>query len=158
MKTVQQVLNEYTNLFIQLYKEQAPVASGELRNSLSGIIVINGDHYDVIINISEIWKYIEYGRKPDKYPPVQAMRDYIRNKKIIPQPFTLPSGRKVIPTNDQLAFLFGRKIYRDGIEPNPIFQESIDALNEWLVEELTPILIDNVYNEFVSIFKTINDR
>ena len=67
------------------------------------------------------WKYIEYGRRPGKFPPPNKILDWVKIKPVIPRPV---NGIK--PTEKQLAFLISRKIARDGIEAGNQFKEALD--------------------------------
>lgn len=69
---------------------------------------------------SKYYKIIDGGRKPGTYPPITDIRKWIDTKGIVPEGKT---------TKDQLAFLFARKIKRDGIEPTNIFTDNIEKFN-----------------------------
>ncbi len=61
--------------------------------------------------------YLMHGRKPGKFPPISAMLEYIRTKRIRPKGKT---------TEKQLAFLFARAIALRG---TAIYQGKVRALN-----------------------------
>ncbi len=73
---------------------------------------------------------------PGHPPPVRSMIDYIQTKPILPRPQTLPNGRQVIPTENQLAFLMGRKIKEKGIAPKGLISETITELRSGLIHDL----------------------
>lgn len=49
-------------------------ASGLLGNSLSCIVQMEDGIYDLYISLQDYWKYVEYGRQPGKFPPVDAIK------------------------------------------------------------------------------------
>ena len=85
-------------------------ASGLLGNSLSCIVKTEDGIYDLYISIQDYWKYVEYGRSPGKFPPIDAIRQWIQVKPVIPN---IRNGK--LPTIDQLTFLISRSIARNGI-------------------------------------------
>lgn len=75
------------------------------------------DAFEVVLNLKEYWKYIEYGTKGwytgnpgRKFPPANKILEWIRVKPVIPR----PDSRGRIPTPQQLAYLIGRKIQQFG--------------------------------------------
>lgn len=127
-------------------------ASGELYNSVETFVTVNNQTISVSLLLADYWKYIEDGRLAGSWPPVDAILEWIRVKPILPQPFQLPDGRSVIPTENQLAFLIGRHIFEEGIAPNPVLQESITERKAEFLERLRAALRDDVRDEVKIIF------
>ena len=67
--------------------------------------------YLVTITLADYWKYVEDDTKPH-WPPVSAILEWIRVKPVIPR----PDSRDRIPKPEQLAYLIGRKIAKEGTE------------------------------------------
>lgn len=125
-QNLQAALNSFLSDFIATYKglliRDDKKASGNLIKSLKPVsIVFEGYRYTGSISLASYWKYVEYGRKPGKFPPVNKILDWIRVKPVIPRPI---NGIK--PTQKQLAFLISRKIARDGIKPGNQFEEALN--------------------------------
>lgn len=108
-------------------------ASGALLNSISATVDINGNMYTVYLSLEDYWKNIEYGRQPGKFPPVDAIRKWIAAKPILP---TSDQNGK-IPTDEQLSFLIGRKIARDGIPPRPLLSQTVEEVYNDFIDNLT---------------------
>ena len=112
---VAEVLERYGKEFIELYKlnlvQSGRPASGKLAESLSYHVNLGTNVYAVDISLLEYWKYIENGTRPH-FPPVSAIREWIRVKPVIPRP--MANGK--LPTESQLAFLIARKISRVGTQ------------------------------------------
>lgn len=132
-------------------------ASRSLAESARAEVVVNDDIYEVVLNLNEYWKFVERGRagtlsSPSKaktgslpasvpkqtkdelrqpmssaaFPPVSAIMKWISVKPVIPRPDK--DGR--IPSPKSLAFLIGRKIHEEGIEPHPALATTIQELDK----------------------------
>lgn len=132
------VLENWAADLVERYNDKLERArcSGELIDSISFDVKIKDSNFEVSLNLLDYWYYIENGRQPGTFPPVDAMINFVRQKPIIPTPYTLPSGRQVIPTENQLAFLIGRKIKEEGIEGKQYLESSIQEISQLLVEDL----------------------
>ena len=114
-------------------------ATGKLSN-FQTIIDVNDTTFSVAFEMEDYWKYVEYGRKAGKRPPMSAIEEWIRVKPVVPNAI---NGR--IPDTRQLAFLIARKIGRDGIPPKNYLRDTmnsadvnniIDALKNALTEQI----------------------
>ena len=141
-KTIQ----DYAKRFIEVYRgrlEGFGYENGKLYKTLDYSISNEGITWVVTIHLEDYWKYIEDGRRPGaKMPPVEAIKKWIEYKKILPRPIQLKSGKTVLPSTQQLAFVIARSIGKNGIKARPIARETVDQLN----------------NEFVSILKSSIQR
>lgn len=123
---LEKALNDFISDFINTYKglliRDDKKASGDLLRSIKPIeINFESSKYTGSISLAYYWKYVEYGRRPGKFPPPNKILDWIKIKPVIPRPV---NGIK--PTEKQLAFLISRKIARDGIEAGNQFKEALD--------------------------------
>lgn len=145
-------LELFAEEFINTYQDELldadANATGDLFNTITSNIVINDSEFVVSLNIQEYWKYIEYGRKPGKWPPVSAIRKWIEVKPVIPRAY---NGK--VPTLDQLAFMIGRKIYRDGIAHRPLLQNTKDKVIPKYEEIIKDALEEDIT---MHIYKYIN--
>lgn len=128
---LERVLNELGDAFIAQARANLETngtnASGELGESLEKIIEIGEDHYSLKISIADYWTYVEHGRGPGKFPPPPAIRNWIEIKPVNPYP--MANGKT--PSVEQLAFLIGRKISREGTQPQPFFEPAKDIIASW---------------------------
>ena len=117
------VLEEFAIRLRNLYQDKLikddRVATGNLLNSVEYEIQTVTKSITVCLSLEDYWYYLEEGRQPGRFPPVDAMIQYIRSKPIIPDE---RSGR--LPTENQLAFLIGRKIAQEGFEGGHYLAES----------------------------------
>ena len=129
-KHTMKALNDFGNFIITNYKSQLEAEqmnNGELYRTISYSVSTGTGGWVISVSLAEYWKYIEYGRRPGKMPPVSAIENWINVKQIVPHSMTLKSGKTVIPTIPQLSFLIARSIGRRGISPKPLFKNSFEA-------------------------------
>ena len=145
-KHTMKALNDFGQKIVENYKAELEACNyqdGQLYRTLSYSVKTDNSSWLISISLEEYWKYIEYGRRPGKMPPVSAIENWIKVKQILPRPITLKSGKSVVPTIPQLSFLIARKIGRDGIRPRPFFKQSFeDAKREFLQKIEEAILAD----------------
>ena len=124
---LEQVLRELGEDVRQGYMEQLlqhdRKATGALLDSVTAIGDVQGDVYEVKLQLADYWKYVEEGTAPH-WPPRKAILDWIKAKPVIPRPDS--KGR--IPSQESLAFLISRKIARVGTEGSHDLQKTLDAI------------------------------
>ena len=135
-KHTMKALNDFGQKIVDNYKaelEACGYQDGQLYRTLSYSVKMDNSSWLISISLEEYWRYIEYGRRPGKMPPLDVIEKWIKVKQILPRPLTLKSGKSVVPTIPQLSFLIARKIGRDGIQPRPFFKQSFEeAKREYL--------------------------
>lgn len=148
---LENALSDFTKEFVSNYKSlllrDGKKASGNLISSLKPVsIQFTNNKIEADISIASYWKYVEYGRRPGKFPPVNKILDWIKVKPVIPRPM---NGLKP-PTEPQLAFLIARKIAREGIKPGNQFEEALNMT--WAkYEKIISDAISEDLNEMVDI-------
>lgn len=126
-KNLETALNIFIDDFVSTYKSllirDNKKATGNLVSSIKPLkIDFTNNKMEGTIDIASYWKYVEYGRRPGKFPPVNKILDWIKVKPVIPRPL---NGLKP-PTEAQLAFLISRKIAREGIKPGNQYEEALN--------------------------------
>ena len=142
------ILNQFGERFIDEFKtkldDEDVNATYTLSNSVSYYIEFEGNTFEVSINLKEYWKYVENGRKAGKWPPLNAIKDWVMKKPIIPRPMN--NGK--LPTLNQLAFLIQRKIGMEGIEARPLFQmtfqEVMDEFDERIYDAIEQDILESL--------------
>lgn len=134
LTTVENIVNDFCDaLRANLVDTNA---SGKLSKSIKGVVKMKGKYITISISLEDYWKYIEYGTKPH-FPPIDAIRKWIKVKPILPRP--LANGK--LPTENQLAYLIGRKISKVGTKAKPFLQPTIKEFD----------LVGKVYNEVLEL-------
>ena len=143
---IQQLANGIVEQYRKVLADEGINASSTLSNTADVVVELNGDMVVISLQLEEYWKYVEYGRRPGKMPPIDNIKEWIKVKPIIPDART---GK--IPSAEQLAFLIARKIGREGIPArhpinktvyNDITEHIINAIKAEIVTQLKQQLLD----------------
>ena len=99
------VLNKFGELLVKEYKQSlvdnnVNTTKKTLYNSVTYLVENNNNTFEVKIELEDYWKYVEYGRKAGKFPPFNAIKEWIQIKPIIPRPY---NGK--LPTLNQLTLI-----------------------------------------------------
>lgn len=155
-----EVLNEFADAFIQNARNNLEAnqsnASYNLYNSFEKVIEVGEDYFKVSISLADYWQYLENGRGPGKFPPVDKIKEWIEVKPVNPTP--LSNGKT--PSVEQLSFLISRKIANEGTEGKPFFEpakeqtirEFEDKINQAIDEDVSNFILELVEKEMRDIF------
>ena len=146
-KHTMKALNDFGNFIITNYKSQLEAEqmnNGELYRTISYSVSTGTGGWVISVSLADYWKYVEYGRRPGKMPPVSAIENWIKVKQIIPHSMTLKSGKTVIPTPPQLPFLIARSIGRRGIAPKPLFKNSFEAAKKQFIQVIKNAITQDI--------------
>lgn len=174
---LQKVLADYARDAVEIYRYQLSLggknASRQLADTASARVEVNGQTYEVVMNLQEYWKFVERGRQgvnsspvkaknnipsytPNKlktelelhpvsagFPPVSAIMDWILVKPILPRPSADGKMQQLKPKS--LAFLIGRKIEQEGIEPHPAMATTLEELDRLYYDKIVSALGHDIY-------------
>lgn len=153
------ILAEYAREAEEMYKYQLSLgnktASRKLMDTIKSNVVVGENAYEVTLTLQHYWKYIEGGRKGTEssppgakykaaFPPVKAILDWILVKPVLPRPSADGKMEKLRPKS--LAYLIGRKIEEEGIEPHPALKTTQEELMKMYRERLSAALGHDVEN------------
>lgn len=147
LKHTMKALNDFGQKIVDNYKAELEACNyqdGQLYRTLSYSVKMNNSSWLISISLEEYWKYIEYGRRPGKMPPLDVIEKWINVKQIIPHEMTLKGGKTIIPTIPQLSFLIARKIGRDGIRPRPFFKQSFEEAKREFLHKIEEAIIADI--------------
>lgn len=150
-----EVLNSFGRLLVEDYKESliynSVNASDDLYKSVKYYFESDNRFLEVQLELESYYWYVENGRKAGKFPPIQAIEEWIKVKPVLP--YVDKNGK--LPTLNQLTYLIGRKIKEDGIEGKHVLQKSVDdiyrEIEKRLVEALSKDLHKAVEIELLSL-------
>ena len=151
-KHTMKALNDFGKVIIDNYKSQLeaePMNNGELYRTISYSVSTGNSGWVISVSLADYWKYIEYGRRPGKMPPLEVIEKWIDVKEIKPHSMTLKSGKTVIPTIPQLSFLIARSIGRRGIPPKPLFKKSFEAAKQQFIQVIEDAITQDIKENLI---------
>ena len=138
---LRQVLDDFTKDVAETYKSlllrDGKNTTGELISSIRPMTPeIAGGTFECSLSLAPHWKYVENGRRPGKFPPIDNnvpsgftsggnILDWVNAKPQLARPNRL-NGKEI--TQKQLAFLVARKIATKGIPPGNQLSEAMDIV------------------------------
>lgn len=138
---VKLTLERIAPVLISLYRQQIDQtntnATGRLANTINFKLEIDNQAISLDLLLEDYWKYIEYGRKPGKQPPIRNIQNWIKVKRILPT---------INP------YLIARKIGRYGTEGKYLLSNSLEYINKYyyeLIEEAVTLDITNNLDQFL---------
>lgn len=152
------VLNDFADTFIELARQNLDSnntnASHNLYDSFEKIIEIGEDYFSVKISMADYGKYVENGRGPGKFPPMDKIKEWIEIKPVAIQPGM--NGRT--PSIDQLTFLISRKIANEGTEAQPFFEPAREEAITRFDAAISQAISDDIY-DFINeaVLKRMNE-
>jgi hypothetical protein len=112
-----------------------PRASGNLIKNLS-VYWIDSDfesNPELIVELPDYYYFVEQGRKPGRFPPLDVIRNWARIKKEVPQ-FRDKKGRFI--SNESRAFLIGRSIATYGFGATPFIDNAVNDVLPQITKKL----------------------
>lgn len=135
-KRLRAVLDAYGEAARDMYRAELEKrkknASSALSSTAENITLRTASGFEVGLILQDYWKYVEYGRKPGKWPPRSVIERWISVKPVTPR----AEGGK-IPTVPQLAYLIQRKIGTEGVTPVPVLEDTRTATWEKFADDIT---------------------
>lgn len=149
-KHLEEVLNRYGQALSSEYSMLAPKGAKDKLADVTFGIEHNGAQYMVYLNLQKYWKYVEYGRKPGKRPPMEAILEWIRLKPVIPREI---NGIK--PTNEQLAFLISRSIGKKGVPGQHPLELANDKVYKQMMESIKNAFLEDIGEDFDRVWTLV---
>lgn len=150
---LKEVLERYGQLLVTKYQTYVPEASGKLANSVKYELRYGDTSYEVGLWLEDYWKYVEHGRKAGKFPPLSKIEEWIRVKPVIPRPY---NGK--LPTEKQLAFLIGRKIATEGIEPKNVLKRTRDEVLDEMLMSIKAAILEDIKTDMNTVLVMLTNR
>jgi hypothetical protein len=119
--------SDYVKILTALLKKKGKIGSGALINSLDYRVQESANQISIIIQSNDYLKFVDEGRKPGSYPPIQAISRWASLKGI----------------SQDAVFPIARSIYKFGIKPTNVIQQTN---NEFLNSQT----LANKYQERIS--------
>lgn len=153
MKNLMEILEEYASKVYTDYRhsliEDDRFATKNLINSIKTIVKHNDRTYEVDLHLEDYWKYVEWDTKPH-WPPKQPILNWIKAKPILPEE---RNGK--LPTEDQLAFLIGRKISEQGTKGTHNLQRTLEEVNKEYLSKIEDAVLKDFEDSIETIIKVL---
>lgn len=153
-ENLKRVLTQYSQAIADQYKtnleNSGRRASGNLITSVNTKVDVDGTLFEIELQLEDYWKYVEEGRGAGGFPPVSKILEWIRLKPILPY----PDRNGKLPTEQQLAFLIGRKIANEGFEGSNDLENTMEEVDyEEQIQEALDKDILGCLDELLAILK-----
>lgn len=107
--------------------------------------------FRVYFNLEKYWKWVEYGRRAGKQPPITPIEEWIKVKKIVPK-----TGNGRIPTTKQLAFAISKSIGEHGTPANKPLSKALGSVEATsIISQIKELLIKQITSEIKDVIKPI---
>lgn len=151
---LQEALAQYAEAIVDRYKDNLEFsgrrASGELLTSINTKVIADGNEFVIELQLQDYWKYVEEGRNDGGFPPINKILEWIKLKPILPY----PDKNGKLPTENQLAFLIGRKIANEGFEGTRDLERTVENVDyEQIIEDALAEDILGCFDELLTILK-----
>lgn len=146
LEPIKKIADQIVDIYRKQLESKGIPASGTLGDTASVEVEMHGTKLVVSLNLEHYWRYVEYGRRPGKMPPIDNIEEWIRVKPVVPNAM---NGK--VPTSKQLAFMIARKIGREGTKARrPLeatvysdgFESVMDAIKAEITKQLRQTLLD----------------
>lgn len=137
---------DYVKILIRLLKKFGKVASSALINSIDVKLQQTANDIKVLIEANDYLKFVDEGRKPGKYPPIQAISKWA-NFKGIPQSAVFP---------------IARSIFKFGIKPTNVIQlttrefETSPTLTNKYESNIAKNIEDKIFMDYIKTIEKDN--
>ena len=137
-------VTEICNQIADIYRKKMDAADynkqGELYN-FKWTTEWKDNLFEVNFDLPPYFPFAEYGRRPGKFPPPDAILKWVQFKRLVPRP-----GRDgKVPSTNQLVYLISRKIATKGTEGKHLFEKTLDDPN---LDNIADKLVELITAEF----------
>lgn len=123
------------------------VASGSLVNSISANY--NPSNQEITVEMLDYWIYVNDGRKPGKYVPLDAIKTWIKQKGLKGR--DKKTGRFI--TNEKFAWGINTNIKKFGIAPTYFYDRAVENFEQYFEDEAVKALNIDMEKFFNNLFE-----
>ena len=148
-------VTEVCNQIANIYRKKMDAADynkqGELYN-FKWTTEWKDNLFEVNFDLPSYFPFAEYGRRPGKFPPPDAILKWVQFKRLVPRP-----GRDgKVPSTNQLVYLISRKIATKGTEGKHLFEKTLnDQSLDNLADKLVELIIAELEKEIEKYIESI---
>lgn len=134
--------DKYIHIITNLLLEAGKSNTGRLIESLQTDLQKVAGEVAIQISAEDYFEYVNYGRLPGKFPNIDAIREWTEIKGI----------------PETAVFPIAYNIFKFGIPPTGIFDNSIEQIEKWTINKLEEDLTDEVVHKIVQKILAINQE
>lgn len=152
---IRQILSSVALNVANDYKNELALQGVNATGGLSNVefeVFIGENQYIIYLILEDYWKWVENGRKPGSFPPVNKIMDWIKVKPILPRP--MANGK--LPTTKQLTFMIGNSIKKNGIPARQILANTLEK-NSDILTNVKKVLAEGFNDEIKKLLKELNN-
>jgi|688.fasta_scaffold35926_6 hypothetical protein len=123
------------------------VASGNLLNSITA--TYNPNSEEITLEMMDYWIYVNDGRKPGTYAPLDAIKQWIREKGLKGR--DKKSGRFI--TNEKFAWGINTNIKKFGIAPTYFYDKAVENFEKYFEDDVVKALDIDMETFFNKLFE-----
>ena len=138
------VLNQISLEIYTEYKKQ--LGDSEIAKTMSIEVVVDKEHYDIILNIEDYWYYIENGRPAGEQPPIDDLIKWVKRKNL-----PIGNGAKTV---EDIAYAIAQHIEANGIPGKHYLEKSLQKVNN-IEDRIAEAFADDIELELENKLKTI---
>ena len=140
IKEIRDICTQICDIYRNKMDQAGYDKNGELYN-FKEIVEYKGNLFEVYFDLPPYFHFAENGRRPGKFPPLDAILKWVQFKRLVPRP-----GRDgKVPSTNQLVYLISRKIATKGTEGKHLFEKTLDDPN---LDNLADKLVELITAEF----------
>ena len=122
-------------------------ASGNLINSIS--TTYNPSNQEITVEMLDYWQYVNDGRKPGKYAPLDSIKDWIKQKGLKGR--DKKTGRFI--TKEKFAWGINTNIKKFGIAPTYFYDKAVENFEKYFEDEAVKALDIDMETFFNNLFE-----
>lgn len=123
------------------------IATGNLIGSIS--VVYNSANQEIVVSMADYWKYVNDGRKPGKYAPLDSIKQWIKAKGLKGR--NKKTGRFI--TDESFAWGINTNIKKFGIAPTYFYDKAFESFEKYFEDEAVKALGIDIETFFEKVFE-----
>lgn len=100
-------------------------------------VTVTVGELEVTLHLPPYWMYIENGRGPGRFPPIDAIQTWMTVKHIVPR------ENRTVP---QVSYLIARKIAREGTQGKHAVEGTVDMVKNEFFPRLYSAIAQDIKN------------
>ena len=134
--TSREYLKQAGALMVTELRKQYVRSGGDRSDDLYKSFSYKIKGFTIVVFANDYAIYVNDGRKPGKYAPVDAIRDWVDDKLGL-----------YFSEGDQVAFLVNRKIFKEGIEARNFVEKTLKSVEDQVKDLIAQAIAQNLIDK-----------